>query len=213
MITHRQRTHRRIVVIATGLLAVVSVALGITRVASSADAAKTRQARLWKWAAGVPGVRTNDVPLAAEAARVAGLDPATVRSVAASGLGRGEARLVSASSRSGGICFAVTALGEASSFSCRRPAAQEAMLIRLVYGGSSPDSVDHATLVGVGRADVGSISVTTSDGTVRAVALNRWRGFGYAAVAPSSLPTAVSAYGKNGALLQRVDLGSIAAPG
>jgi hypothetical protein len=213
MTINRPKMHRRIAVMAAGLLAVAAVALGITRVASSADAAKTEQARLWKWAARIPGVRTGDVPLATEAARAAGLDPATVSSVVARGAGRGEARLVSASSHAGGVCFAVTALGEASSFSCRRPGAQEAALIRVVYGGSSVDSVDHVTVVGVGRGDVGSISVTTTDGTVRALVLNRWRGFGYAAVDPGSLPTALSVYGKNGSLLQRVDLGSFAAPG
>jgi hypothetical protein len=48
---------------------------------------------------------------------------------------------------------------------------------------------------------------------VRALTLNRWRGFGYAASDPKSLPTTLSAYGKNGSLLQQVDLGSFVSPG
>jgi hypothetical protein len=209
--TAKHRLNR--IVIASGLFVVAALALGVSRVASPADAAKAKQERLWKWAARVPGVRTDGTPLAAEAARAAGLDPATVRSVVASGAGRGEARLVSASSRSGGACFAVTAFGQASSFSCRRPGAHEAVLVSVVYGGTSLDSVDHVTVVGVARGDVASASITTRDGAVRTLALNRWRGFGYATNDPSSSPLALSAYGRDGSLLQRVDLGSFAAPG
>jgi hypothetical protein len=200
------------IVIASGLFVVAALALGISRVASPADAAKANQDRLWRWATHVPGVRTEDAPLAVEAARAAGLDTATVRSVVASGTGRGATRLVSASSRSGSVCFAVAAPDQTSSFSCRRPAASEAIVIRLIYGGSSLDSVDQATLVGVGRGDVGSVSVTTEDGTVRMLALNRWRGFGYAAVDAGSFTAALSAYGKNGSLLQHVELGPLEAP-
>jgi hypothetical protein len=209
--TANRRRNR--IVIAVALFGVAAVALAISRVATPADAAKARQARLWTWAARVPGVKTDDMSLAAKAAGAAGLDPATVRSVVASGKGRGVARLVSASSASGGVCFATTAPGEASSFSCRQPSTREAVLVRVVYGGSSLDSVDHVTVVGVGRGDVGSISVTRADGTLRTLALNRWRGFGYAADDPSSSPMALSAYGRNGSLIQRVDLGSFAAPG
>jgi hypothetical protein len=201
------------IVIASGLFVVAALALGVSRVASPADAAKAKQDRLWTWAARVPGVRMEDAPLAVEAARAAGLDTSTVRSVVATGTGRGVARLVSASSRSGGVCFAVTAVGETSNFSCRQLDGKDALIIRLVYGGSSLGSVDHATVVGVGRGDVGSVSVTTANGTVRTLAMNRWRGFGYAAVEAESLPTALSAYGKNGSLLQHVELGPIAAPG
>jgi hypothetical protein len=208
--TAKHRRNR--IVVVGGFFLVAALALGISRVASPADAAKTKQDRLWRWAARVPGVRTEDVPLAAEAARAAGLDPATVRSVVASGTGRGEARLVSASSPSGGVCFALVAPGQASSFSCRRPAATEAIVIRLVYGGSSLGSIDHATVVGVGRGDVESVSVTSEDGTVRLLALNRWRGFGYTAADTGSLPAALSAYGKNGSLLQHIELGPLATP-
>jgi hypothetical protein len=195
--------HRRNrIVIAAALFAVAALVLGISRVASPADAAKARHARLSTWA-----------PLAAEAAGAAGLDPATVRSVAAGGTGRSEAHLVSANSRSGGACFAVTAFGESSSFSCRRPDAKEALTIRVIYGGTSLDAVDHVTLVGVARGDAASVSVVTTDGTVQRLALNRSRGFGYAANDSASLPIAVAAYARNGTLLQRVDLGSFTAPG
>jgi hypothetical protein len=204
--------HRRNrIVIASGFFVVAALALGVSRVASPADAAKAKQIRLWTWAARVPGVKTEQTPLAAEAARAAGLDPATVRSVVASGTGRGEARLVSAGSRSGGACFAVTAFGEASSFSCRRPG-KDALIIRVVNGGSSLGSVDHATVVGVGRGDVRSVSVTTEDGAVRTLVLNRWRGFGYTATDAGSFPAALSAYGTYGSLLQHVELGPLAAP-
>jgi hypothetical protein len=208
--TAKHRRNR--IVIASGFFLVAALALGVSRIASPADAAKAKQDQLWRWAARVPGIRSGDSALAAEAARAAGLDPATVRSVVATGTGGGEARLVSASSRSGVVCFAITAPGQASSFSCRRPAATEAMVFRVVYGGSSLDSVDHATVVGVGRGDVGSVSVTTENGTVRTLALNRWRGFGYTAVDVGSFPTALSAYGKNGSLLQHAELGPLAAP-
>jgi hypothetical protein len=205
-------SQRARIVIVLGLLVIAAISFGISRLAAPADAAKARQARLWTWAARVPGARMNDAPLAANAARAAGLDPSTVRSVVASGTGRNETHLVSASSSSGGVCFAVTAPGQASSFSCRRQTGKEAMVIRLVYGGSSLDNVDHATVVGVGRGDVGSVSLTTEDGTVRTLVLNRWRGFGYAATDTGSFPRTLSAYGKNGTLLQHIELGPLAAP-
>jgi hypothetical protein len=209
MTIHRRRNH---IATAAGLVTAVALVAGVSRVATAADT-KTSHAGRWTWTARVPGARMETAPLAAEAARAAGLDAGTIRAVAAGGAGAGEAHLVSASSRSGGVCFAITAPGQASNFSCRRPSGKEAMIIRVVYGGSSLDSVDHVTLVGIARGDVGSVSVTTADRTLRTLPLNRWRGFGYASDDAESLPTALSAIGKGGSLLQRIDLGSFAAPG
>jgi hypothetical protein len=204
---------RKRLVIAAGLVTAAALVVGVSRVATAADAAKTSRAGRWTWTARMPGAHMETAPLAVDAARAAGLDPGTIRAVVTGGTGQGEARLVSASSRSDGVCFAITAPGQASSFSCRRPTAKEAMVVRVVYGGTSLDSVDHVTVVGVARGDVGTVSVTTADGTLRTLPLNRWRGFSYASDDAESLPTALSAIGKTGSLLERIDLGSFAAPG
>jgi hypothetical protein len=199
---------RLIITCVAAVVAAAALALVASRFATPADAAKTRQARLWTWRTQVPGVAKNVPPLAAESARAGGLDPASVRTVVSTG----GASLVAARSSAGGACFGLASATQASSFSCRLPSRREAVLIRLLSGGSDVTKVDYAVLVGVARADVGRVAVTTvTDGTANLL-LNSWRGFGYAATAPGAFPSKLSVYGKNGSLLQQIDLGVLESP-
>jgi hypothetical protein len=87
----------------------------------------------------------------------------------------------------------------------REAAAGHAVVYFESESGQRADRVDWASVVGIVRSDVTRLVAELADGTRRQVALNSWRGFGYASE-PGVAARKLLAYSRDGELLDLVEL-------
>jgi hypothetical protein len=143
--------------------------------------------------------------LAVDVARASAVNPGQLRRLVAAGQGRHRFSLVAGQGKTR-TCFAVAGAGFMSQFHCGWPTSDEAVIQRLMTGGSSTEVVEHATLVGLARDDVNSLALTLADGSTRTLSLNAQNAFAYSAETAAELPSTLVARNGDGDVLQKVEL-------
>jgi hypothetical protein len=115
----------------------------------------------------------------------------------------GRFAIVAASNSAGETCFSFGTRAFANSFKCPDEV-PEGVAVRnyLSAEGEAPDAVDYVTIAGLARSDVDRITLTLADGSERELGLNEWRAYAYAASAPGSMPTKLTAYRADGTIVQ-----------
>jgi hypothetical protein len=164
----------------------------------------------------LPGEPTRVPPIATEFSRRAGVDPATLRQVAAAGSGANQRLLLAGRGPDGTVWVAFGGANVISPFrplasviegwSALRGGGAPAMIAGVSMGGAEPTAVDHVEVIGFVRTDVVRVTAVLSDGAEHEVPLNRWRGFGFAAKAEDGLPRALRAFDTEGQLLEESPL-------
>lgn len=157
----------------------------------------------------LPGKPTAVDPIAIEFAKRAGVDPTTLREVAAAGTGAERRVLLAGRGPDGTIWIAPVGIspGGARVIGPFRPlasdaSADQAIVSYVSMGGAKLTVVDHLEVIGFARSDVASVAVVLSDGRNRNLPLNRWRGFGFAGATVATLPRAVRAFDADGRLIE-----------
>jgi hypothetical protein len=202
------------VVLLAAALAVAAPALGLRgQIADLFTLGKeNRPVATWS----LPGEPTRVPPIAIEFARRAGVDPATLREVAAAGSGANRRLLLAGRGPDGRVWIAFGGEGVIRPFGPLASVVQQwtdhhggrapAMIKGVSSGGADPTVVDHVEVIGFVRSDVARVTAVLPDGSEREVPLNRWRGFGFAAAANEGLPHALRALDADGQLLQESPL-------
>jgi hypothetical protein len=184
--------------IAVVVFGVAAFAFGV---ASDTEA---RPAGSWSLPAGLPGRAVSPNHVTRTAARLGGIDLATLREVVAVTNRRGDRfAIVAASNSAGKTCFSFGTRAFANSFRCLDEL-PERVAVRnyLSAGGGAPDAVDYVIVAGLARSDVARIVLTLAGGSERELDLNAWRAYAYTASAPGSMPTKLTAYRGDGTIVQ-----------
>lgn len=187
------------------LLALAAPAFGLREEVRDLFALGSDDAPVAVWS--LPGEPTTPPAIVAAAARESGVDPRTVRQVASAGKGRNRRMLFAGRGPDGRVW---TAYGSGSVAQEFHPLAEsvrsgEAIVVAVSGGGARPTVVDHVEGVGFVRSDVTRVTVVFTDGSERDVALNAWRGFGFAGVG-DVLPREVRAFDESGRLVDETSV-------
>jgi hypothetical protein len=194
---------------AVGGAAGVVIAAAVLATTTMAQGGRTANGR-WLWDQGVPGTPDLRLPVRGQAAAQAivaispsQVDRLSLRRVISAGTGRRELVLIAAQDATGTPCLSFISGGGGRQFSCLNESVSDSAIIRFVAdGGTTLDIVRWVTVVGVVRSDVPRLTVITTGGEERELALNQWRAFGYAPASRPDFPTALRAYGSNGSLME-----------
>jgi hypothetical protein len=221
--THRSRTRRRlssarvlvpVAALLAAALALAAPALGLREQIADLFTLGKENRPVPAWS--LPGEPTPVPAIAVEFARRAGVDPATLREVAAAGSGANRRLLLAGQGPDGTIWVAFGGAGLISPFRPLASVIEEwtvlgggtapAMIKGVSAGGAEPTTVDHVEVIGFVRSDVARVTAVLSDGAEQEVPLNRWRGFGLSVEAQESLPSALRAFDAEGRLLEESPL-------
>jgi hypothetical protein len=185
------------------LTAIVAIALAVTAgIAFGRSATTTPAAGAWAWSNGVPGAPITPSTVMSGAAERSGVSTASLHTVKSAGVGNRQASILAGSGSNGDVCIAHAGYGYSGAFRCLGGSGPTSPLLDfLTVGGSEPDVVSFATLVGLVRSDVSRLVVTLANGRQVELKLNVWRGFGYAANSADTLPQSIDAYGNDGNLI------------
>lgn len=155
---------------------------------------------LWTWTNRVvPGTPIAASANVGNAASQAGVDPSVLRAAAVASDGL---TLLFGRNSNGDLCSADASSAVVSGFNCLSNWSDKfALLLYSTDGGSRRGVVDHASVVGVARPDVGRVTLTTASGA-EDLPLNQWNGFAYAGSSASDLPLSITAYDANGQSLE-----------
>lgn len=195
---------------AVGGAAVVAIAAAVLATTTMAGEGRTADGR-WVWDQRVPGTRDLQLPATGQAAAQAVIaiserqvDPLSLRRVISAGIGRRELVLIAAQDATGAPCLSFISGGGGRQFSCLEESVGNSAIIRFVAdGGTKLGIVSWVTVVGVVRSDVSRLTVVTTAGEERKLALNQWRAFAYAPSSGPDFPTALRAYGTDGSLIEQ----------
>jgi len=195
---------------AVGGAAVVAIAAAVLATTTMAGEGRTTDGR-WVWDQRVPGTRDLQLPATGQAAAQAVIaiserqvDPLSLRRVISAGIGRRELVLIAAQDATGAPCLSFISGGGGRQFSCLEESVGNSAIIRFVAdGGTQLGIVSWVTVVGVVRSDVSRLTVVTTAGEERKLALNQWRAFAYAPSSGPDFPTALRAYGTDGSLIEQ----------
>jgi hypothetical protein len=164
----------------------------------------------WTWPEGIPGepipvpkiARDTNEQLRGKG-RYEPVDLSTVRQIVVAGKGSAQSAFLAARGLNGDVCLAkLGGGGWFGPFGCLHEALppgapstdEQAVLVGMSAGGHRGSLVDHATLIGVVRADVGRVELELVDGETIDLPLNRWRGFGYFTMDARRFPKTLSVY-------------------
>lgn len=161
----------------------------------------------WTWNEGVPGVTVGDRAAVDTMLGSSDVVTAGIRELLSNGRGRTQYAVYASADASGTPCIAVRSPIDIGDFSCLDSRyADYALALYQTSGSSRSDTVERSALLGVARADVARLEVTTAAGDVRQVSLNHWRAFVYTASSAATLPHQLVAYSASGEVLQKVDV-------
>jgi hypothetical protein len=187
------------------VIALLGLALIVSLFGGSASRAST-DAR-WNWGTVIPGVPVGANNLTQTVARLGGVDVASIHQLITIGSERRFA-VLAARGPSNTVCLSLGGSLFANAFHCLDNRVEEhAIIDYVVRGGSTPESYDYTTILGVLRNDVTRLSVTLDDGSQRDIALNHWRAFAFTANSPDPLPQTLTAYSSDGTALEQKVIG------
>lgn len=201
---------RRALLFAAALLALLALVPAVElggnlRDRFSPTASAQASVGVWSWDTVLPGRPVLvDRPLR-DSVRDSGVVPGRALEVVAVRYRGGRLALIAAPGPAGRVCFAPKWTRSLGSFRCFDRFAAEAV-IEFAYSESRADPSDRA-LVGIARSDVARVTLALSDGSEHRVPLNRWRGFAYATRSEDQSFTRLTAHGRDGVLLARVEYG------
>ena len=201
-IGQRGRTFAALIVVSLGLLTALAF------VVLPAGARSPGPPHGWDWSSAAPGAAVSLDAHAGALAAHDGVDGASVREIAHTGGANGTLKLLMGRNVRGDRCLAKIGAIVQTSYACLTDLTQgdRALVVFPSFGGSNMNVVDRATLLGVARDDVAGLTVQTIGGSVHPVTLNRWRAFAYTADTAAGVPTAITAYGGGGGVLQTYQL-------
>jgi hypothetical protein len=162
----------------------------------------------------LPGDPTEVSPLVVTVARASGVDPTSVREIASAESARGRVVLLAGLGRDDRVWLTRVMWRGSPPFDPSRPSGvgQFHPLAPAPPGATSiiPEKPDGAViffddgigaLVGFTRSDVERVEATLANGDERELALNAWRGFGYAAGSADEAAAELRAFDKDGELV------------
>lgn len=187
--------------------AVVALALFALSYASSGES-RPDGAGLWQWERALSGNRVAATSLIRRSLESGGQGWTSLHEVAAAGSMSDRVSLLAARSSSGDVCLGVSTFAFAGEFHCvskNNAMGYEALLHFTSGGGARLGAVDRISVVGIARSDVARVVVTTPSGQ-HEVPVSGARGFAYDSAA-DGLPSSISAYGDDGALIGEYGVG------
>jgi hypothetical protein len=189
------------------VVALAAAVLAATRLAGDGGT----ESGSWAWDQGLPGTtdlnfqERDKVAAQAVIAISPQVDPSSLRRVVGVGGDRRALVLIAAQDATGAPCLSILSGGGGRQFSCMHDGVRSGAIIRFVAdGGPTLGVVEWVTMVGVVRDDVSRLTVLTTRGEERELALNQWRAFAYAPASRPSFPTALRAYGADGSLIEEL---------
>lgn len=193
----------------SALAAVVALALFALSYSSPAEPRSEHGVGSWQWERALSGNRVAANGLTRRSLDVSlGRGWTSVHEVAAAGSMSDRVSLLAARSHSGAVCLGVSTFAFVGEFHCvatNSAVRDEALLHFTSGGGARLGDVDRTSVVGIARSDVARVVVTTPSGQ-HDLQLNSARGFAYDSAA-DGLPSSISAYGADGALIAEYAVG------
>jgi hypothetical protein len=132
----------------------------------------------------------------------------SLHEVAGVGLTKDRVSLLAVRSQTGDVCLGVSTVAFVKRFSCVSTTSgvdDEPLLHFTSGGGARLGVVDRISVVGIARSDVARVVVTTASGP-HDLSVNSAGGFAYDSAA-KGLPSTISAYGADGALMAEYSVG------
>lgn len=191
------------------LAAVVALALFALSYTSKGESRSEHGVGSWQWERALSGSRVAATSLTRRMLDES-LDRGgwtSLHEVAAAGSMSDRVSLLAVRSRSGDVCLGVSAFAFVGEFHCVSNSAvrDEALMHFASGGGAQLGFVDRISVVGIARSDVARVVVTTPSGQ-HDLQLNSARGFAYHSAA-HGLPSSISAYGADGAVIAEYFVG------